>query len=59
MLENDPAATLRRLDAVRRPVYRELSDHVVRVESRRPEALVDEVVRVARTALLSGGELSL
>jgi hypothetical protein len=45
----DPAGTLERLDARRRPVYRELSDVVLHVGARRPEALAEDVVRAART----------
>jgi shikimate kinase len=47
----DPAGTLQRLDAVRRPVYRELSDVVVHVGARRPEELAEDVVRAARAQL--------
>ncbi|HVA43066.1 MAG TPA: shikimate kinase [Acidimicrobiales bacterium] len=32
LLENDPAASLARLDAVRRPLYEELADHTVDVD---------------------------
>jgi len=45
LLDKDPAGTLQRLDAVRRPVYRNLSDVVVQVGRRRPEALAEDVVR--------------
>jgi shikimate kinase len=51
LLERDPAGSLRRLDAIRRPVYRELSDDVVHVECRRPRVLAETVVRLARTHL--------
>jgi shikimate kinase len=51
LLSADPAGTLRRLDASRRSVYREISDVVVHVGGRRPEALAEEVVRTARTRL--------
>jgi shikimate kinase len=51
LLEADPAGTLRRLDAIRRPLYRELSDCVVHVDSRRPQALAETVIRAARSHL--------
>jgi len=56
LLEKDPAGTLARLDAARRPLYRELSDFAVRVESRGPRALADEVVRAARSRLDADAE---
>jgi shikimate kinase len=51
LLRADPAGHLKRLDAMRRPVYRELSDVVVQVGRRRPEALAEDVVRAARARL--------
>ncbi|MGO9962223.1 MAG: shikimate kinase [Acidimicrobiales bacterium] len=48
LLRGDPTGALKRLDARRRPVYRELSDVVVPVGGRRPEALAGDVVRAAR-----------
>ncbi|MGA3214468.1 MAG: shikimate kinase [Acidimicrobiales bacterium] len=51
LLEVDPMGTLRRLDAIRRPVYRELSDYVVHAERRSPAALAEVVVRLARAHL--------
>jgi shikimate kinase len=48
LLKGDPVGNLKRLDAIRRPVYRELSDVVVQVGARRPEALAEDVVRAAR-----------
>jgi len=51
LLGTDPAVSLARLDALRRPVYRELADAVVPAGSRRPEALAEDVVRLARTRL--------
>ena len=51
LLEHDPAGTLFRLDAVRRPVYRDLADVVIDVRRRRPEALAEEVVRASRSLL--------
>ncbi|MGO9151481.1 MAG: shikimate kinase [Acidimicrobiales bacterium] len=60
LLAVDPAGTLERLDARRRPVYRELSDVVLHVGARRPEALAEDVVRAARAQLDSptGGRSS-
>ncbi len=51
LLDPDPAGVLERLDALRRPVYRELSDVVVRAGGRRPEALAEDVVRAAKERL--------
>jgi shikimate kinase len=51
LLAVDPAGTLERLDARRRPLYRELSDLVLHVGARRPEALAEDVVRAARAQL--------
>jgi len=51
LLEKDPAGTLARLDAIRRPVYRQLSDYRVRVDSRGPRALAETVVSAARAKL--------
>jgi shikimate kinase len=48
LLDRDPSGTLRRLEALRRPVYRQLSDVVVHVGGRRPEALAEDVVRAVR-----------
>jgi shikimate kinase len=55
LLGRDPVGTLQRLDALRRPVYRGLSDHVVHVGGRRPQALAEEVVRAARARLEAKG----
>lgn len=54
LLERDPAGTLARLDAVRRPVYRQVCDWAVRVDSRRPGALAETVLRAARANLCQG-----
>ena len=51
LLEDDPAGTLRRLDAVRRPVYRELAQVVLEVGGRSPQALAEDVIRASRTLL--------
>ncbi len=51
LLELDPSGTLRRLDAVRRPVYRDLSDVVIRVGSRTPQAVAEEIVSASRRLL--------
>jgi len=60
LLRGDPAGTLKRLDAVRRPVYRELSDVVVQVGGRRPKALAEDVVRaaLARLEVAADGRMS-
>ena len=47
LLKDDPAGALRRLDARRRPIYRELSDSAVPAGSRLPEAIAEIVVRAA------------
>lgn len=51
LLEVDPAGTLQRLDARRRPVYRELSDVVLLAGARRPAELAEDLVRAARAQL--------
>lgn len=51
LLRNDPPGTLRRLDALRRPFYRELSDYVVAVQSESPWAVAETVSRLARAHL--------
>ena len=51
LLDHDQAGTLARLDAVRRPVYRELADVVIEERRRRPGAIADEVVRASRALL--------
>jgi shikimate kinase len=53
LLETDPSGALCRLDAVRRPVYRELADVVLRVAQKRPDALAGEVVTASRARLQS------
>ena len=53
LLESDPAGTLRRLDAVRRPVYRELADVVLPAGGRSPGDLAADVVRASRERLES------
>jgi shikimate kinase len=47
LLKDDPAGNLRRLDARRRPIYRELSELAVATGSRPPEAIAEVVVRAA------------
>ncbi|HTX01973.1 MAG TPA: bifunctional shikimate kinase/3-dehydroquinate synthase, partial [Acidimicrobiales bacterium] len=44
LLEHDPAGTLRRLDAQRRPCYEELATLTVDVDDGEPEALVEQVL---------------
>lgn len=56
LLEGDVAGTLRRLDALRRPLYKQLSDHVVHTGSRRSQAVAEEVVRAAQRLLGTGLE---
>jgi len=51
LLEGDPAGALRRLDARRRPVYRELSEFTLPAGSRRAEVLAEAVVKAARDRL--------
>ncbi len=55
LLEVDPAGALQRLDALRRPVYRELADVAVQAGGRRPEALAGIVVSAARARLDAPG----
>jgi shikimate kinase len=45
LLEGDPAGNLARLDAVRRPLYEEVADHVVDVDDVEPEKVVDLIAR--------------
>ena len=44
MLEDDPAAVLARLDAVRRPYYGEVADVVVDVDDLEPSTVVDRIL---------------
>jgi shikimate kinase len=44
LLEHDPAGTLARLDALRRPVYDALADVIVDVDELTPEAVVARVL---------------
>jgi shikimate kinase len=45
LLGDDPRANLERLDAERRPIYEELADVVVDVESHTPEELAERLVQ--------------
>jgi shikimate kinase len=54
LLESDPAKSLERLDAVRRPVYNDLAQVVVDAGRPRPEAVAETVVRRCRSLLESG-----
>lgn len=49
LLADDPAGTLARLDAERRPLYEELADLAVDVDGRTPTELADEIVRAVAT----------
>lgn len=51
LLEADPAGSLRRLDARRRPIYADLSDCAVQADFRPPEVLAEAVLRAARSLL--------
>lgn len=51
LLEHDPAGTIWRLDAARRPVYGELASAVVDVDGSRPLETAERVVRLARGLL--------
>ncbi len=51
LLGGDPERVLARLDAVRRPLYRQLSECTVHVDGRGPRALAETVVRAARARL--------
>jgi shikimate kinase len=44
LLEDDPAAVLARLDAVRRPYYGEVADVVVDVDDLEPSMVVDRIL---------------
>ena len=44
LLETDPAASLARLDGVRRPLYAELAGLVIDVDGLEPAAVVDRIV---------------
>jgi len=44
LLEDDPAATLVRLDAVRRPLYGEVADVVVDVDELEPSMVADRIL---------------
>ena len=45
LLENDPAASLTRLDAVRRPLYQELADHTVDVDGLSADQTAEDIIR--------------
>ncbi|MHB1445592.1 MAG: shikimate kinase [Acidimicrobiales bacterium] len=45
LLENDPEASLVRLDAVRRPLYEELADHTVDVDGLSVDQTADDICR--------------
>lgn len=51
LLEHDPAGTIARLYAARRPVYAALADGVVEVDSLPPVAVVERVARLGRHLL--------
>jgi shikimate kinase len=46
LLADDPAGALRRLDAARRPLYAEVADQVVDVDTRSPDEVADAVLAV-------------
>lgn len=48
LLDSDPAGTLYRLDAFRRPLYQALADESVDVDGKSPGALAERVARLAR-----------
>ena len=50
LLDVDPAAALRRLNAEREPCYREVADEVVDVDEVPRDRVVDRVVAVARSS---------
>lgn len=43
LLEDDPAASLARLDSVRRPLYEALADHTVDVDGLTPDQTVEDI----------------
>jgi shikimate kinase len=47
LLEHDPAGTIARLDAMRRPVYRQLADVIVRSDGAGPRLVASRVRRAA------------
>ncbi|MGD1012410.1 MAG: shikimate kinase [Acidimicrobiales bacterium] len=59
LLEMDPNGALRRLDALRRPIYRQVSDVVVQAGHRRPEVIAEEIARAveARPATSKKGSV--
>ena len=46
LLADDPVAVLRRLDADRRDLYESVAHHIVDTAQRKPEDVVDAIVRV-------------
>jgi shikimate kinase len=46
LLKDDPAAVLRQMDEVRRPLYEETADHVVDVSGHGPDEVLAEILRV-------------
>lgn len=51
LLEHDPAGTIARLEAMRRPVYRELADGVLDVDGLTPFLVAERASRLARHLL--------
>ncbi len=54
LLEQDPAGTLYRLDALRRPLYQALADGYIDVDGVIPTTVAERVARLAREWLESG-----
>ncbi len=55
LLDHDPAGTLVRLDAERRPLYQEVADAVVDVDGLDPGAVADQVLEEVATTVAPNG----
>ena len=55
LLDDDPDAALRLLDAVRRPLYAEVADDVIDVDDLSPDAVVTRIVGLGPAVRVEGG----
>lgn len=55
LLADDPAGTLARLDAERRPLYEEVADHVLDVDDLAPAEVAARVVHLVRSTMAQPG----
>jgi shikimate kinase len=55
LLDGDPYAALRRLDAVRRPLYAEVADDIIDVDELSPDEVATRIVGAGPDAPDAGG----